>query len=140
MGPRLGAVAPCPRFAQLGVGSGIGPVEHLLESMLSGPSQHLLSPGGEEEVCRPAGPPTNAQPMVWVRPRRWEGSRGAEGGPGSLRAPCRQAAFQDVGDVLFSSRSGKTRSWGELESGPGWSQGPNSVGFLVHEMPQTGRS
>lgn len=73
MGPRLGTMAPHPRPAQLCLGSGLGLTEHLSESMLSGPRPAPAEPrrGGSGVQSHP---PTNAQPMVWVRPQGWEGA------------------------------------------------------------------
>lgn len=66
--------------------------------------------------------PANARPRGVGQTSVLGAGRGAGGGPGSLRAPCRQIAFQDMRDVLSSMRSGRRRFSGN----GGQALGPSS--------------
>lgn len=65
------------------------------------------------------------------------GEQGDGGGPGSLQVPGRrQAAFQDLGDVLLSRRSGKRRFQWERVQDPALSLGQQDMG---NGSPREGR-
>lgn len=107
-----------------------GLTKHLQESCSQAHARHLLSPRRNEGLCSPSTCQRPA-PVVWVRSQCWAGSKGTEGGPGSL-----QAAFQDPGDVLFSRRSGKRRFYWERVQDPELSLKQQDLG---NRSPREGR-
>lgn len=107
-GPRLGAVGRLLLDPPAGPQVRAGLTKHLPESCSQAHARHPLSPGGDEGVCRSSACPHPA-PTVRVRSQCWEGSRGTREVLAVFKHPCRQAAFQDEGDVLFSRRRGKRR-------------------------------